>query len=310
MAEALEAARSAWASPDLSGTDEQAIWARYGASFSRADHDRRVDALLFAKRADDAARFLPMASPQRQAAFGARIAMQRKFGRCREPLSVGHRHGHQRRRADDGSRALPSRQQLRSLGAAARGAPSYVRLSSRRPRAVFRAADRAGERRRAGSRLADRLQHHPPDRRRASGRRQCRRSTARDPRRLHDPCLARRKHRARPHAAPGERGRDVSTVTPAPAARSRSRPRAIIGRAGPRWRRDDLPKRTPISSAQPPIPSCSTASSRSNGLAGRSRRPRKRFRKQVPRSGRRSTTAGSYRRCACCRPARPSRHYS
>jgi soluble lytic murein transglycosylase len=77
MAEALAAARSAWASPDLSGTDEQAIWARYGASLSRADHDRRVDALLFAKRADDAARFLPMASPQRQAAFGARIAMQR-----------------------------------------------------------------------------------------------------------------------------------------------------------------------------------------------------------------------------------------
>ena len=34
MAEALAAARSAWASPDLSGTDEQAIWARYGASFT------------------------------------------------------------------------------------------------------------------------------------------------------------------------------------------------------------------------------------------------------------------------------------
>ena len=33
--------------------------------------------MLFAKKADDAARFLPMASPQRQAAFGARIAMQR-----------------------------------------------------------------------------------------------------------------------------------------------------------------------------------------------------------------------------------------
>ena len=63
MAEALEAARSAWASADLGATDEQAIWARYGASFTRADHDRRVDALLFAKKADDAARFLPMASP-------------------------------------------------------------------------------------------------------------------------------------------------------------------------------------------------------------------------------------------------------
>jgi soluble lytic murein transglycosylase len=76
-AEALDAARNAWASPDLSATDEQAIWARYGASFTRTDHDRRVDALLFAKRADDASRFIAMASPTRQAAFGARVAMLR-----------------------------------------------------------------------------------------------------------------------------------------------------------------------------------------------------------------------------------------
>ncbi|HEX5237723.1 MAG TPA: lytic transglycosylase domain-containing protein [Sphingomicrobium sp.] len=75
-AEALDAARNAWASPDLSGNDEQALWARYGASLTRADHDRRIDALLFAKREDDAARFLAMASPERQAAFAARIAMQ------------------------------------------------------------------------------------------------------------------------------------------------------------------------------------------------------------------------------------------
>ena len=77
MTEALAAAREAWASDDLGANDEQAIWARYGGSFTRADHDRRVDALLFAKKADDAARFAAMASPQRQAAFGARIAMQR-----------------------------------------------------------------------------------------------------------------------------------------------------------------------------------------------------------------------------------------
>ena len=77
MVEALDAARNAWYSDDLSPGDEQAIWARYGGSFTRADHDRRVDALLFAKKADDAARFVAMASPQRQAAFGARVAMQR-----------------------------------------------------------------------------------------------------------------------------------------------------------------------------------------------------------------------------------------
>jgi soluble lytic murein transglycosylase len=78
MAEALQAAREAWASGDLKPTDEQAIWARYGGSFTTADHDRRVDALLFAKKADDAARFYSMTTPTRRASFAARIAMQRK----------------------------------------------------------------------------------------------------------------------------------------------------------------------------------------------------------------------------------------
>lgn len=74
--EAVEAARNAWGEADLGSSDEQAIWARYGASFTRADHDRRLDSLLFAKKPDDARRFLGYASPDRQAAFGARIAMQ------------------------------------------------------------------------------------------------------------------------------------------------------------------------------------------------------------------------------------------
>jgi len=75
-ADALSAARSAWASSDLSSDDEQAIWARYGGSFTRADHDRRVDSLLFDKKPDTAARFLAMTSPERQPAFAARIALQ------------------------------------------------------------------------------------------------------------------------------------------------------------------------------------------------------------------------------------------
>jgi soluble lytic murein transglycosylase len=78
MAEAMQSAREAWASDDLRSTDEQAIWARYGGSFTTADHDRRVDALLFGKRADDAARFYSMTTPARRASFAARIAMQRK----------------------------------------------------------------------------------------------------------------------------------------------------------------------------------------------------------------------------------------
>ncbi|MEO7634139.1 MAG: lytic transglycosylase domain-containing protein [Sphingomicrobium sp.] len=77
MVEALAAAKEAWGSDDLSASDEQAIWARYGGSFTAADHDRRIDALLFAKDADNASRFVSVASPQRQAAFGARVAMLR-----------------------------------------------------------------------------------------------------------------------------------------------------------------------------------------------------------------------------------------
>jgi soluble lytic murein transglycosylase len=75
-ADALAAAREAWGSADLSATDEQALWARFGASFTRADHNRRIDSLLFAKNENAAARFLALASPERQAAFAARVAMQ------------------------------------------------------------------------------------------------------------------------------------------------------------------------------------------------------------------------------------------
>ena len=77
ITEALDAARNAWYSDDLSLQDQQSIWARYVNSFTRADHDRRVDGLLFAKKPDDAARFIPYTSPERQAAFGARVALQR-----------------------------------------------------------------------------------------------------------------------------------------------------------------------------------------------------------------------------------------
>ena len=74
---ALDAARNAWTSDDLSSSDEQSLWSRFGGSFTSADHDRRADSLLFAKDPDDAARFYSLTSPQRRAAFAARIALQR-----------------------------------------------------------------------------------------------------------------------------------------------------------------------------------------------------------------------------------------
>jgi len=76
MTEALDAARHAWRSADLAATDEQSIWNRYGGTFTRGDNDDRVDSLLFAKKTDDAARFLATTSEERQASFAARIAMQ------------------------------------------------------------------------------------------------------------------------------------------------------------------------------------------------------------------------------------------
>ena len=74
---AVRSAREAWASADLPANDEVQLLARFGNQFTRADHDRRLDALLFAKRASDAARLAYLASPGRQAAFAARIALQR-----------------------------------------------------------------------------------------------------------------------------------------------------------------------------------------------------------------------------------------
>ncbi len=74
--EAAAAARDAWGSPDLSPYDESRIASRYWSSLSATDHDRRVDALLFAKKPYDAQRALAYASPSRRNAFAARIAMQ------------------------------------------------------------------------------------------------------------------------------------------------------------------------------------------------------------------------------------------
>ena len=74
--EAAAAARDAWASPDLSIDDQNRIGARFWSSLTAADHDRRIDALLFAKKPADAQRALANASPARRAAFSARIAMQ------------------------------------------------------------------------------------------------------------------------------------------------------------------------------------------------------------------------------------------
>ena len=75
-AEAITAAREAWASPGLTASDEASIRARFMGSFTAADHDRRADALLFDKKPTSAAVLLGSVTPSRRAGFQARIAMQ------------------------------------------------------------------------------------------------------------------------------------------------------------------------------------------------------------------------------------------
>ena len=74
-AEALAAARSAWSSSSLSAYDEQSLFARFGSQLTAADHDKRVDALLFDRKTTDAYRMMPWTTPTRRGAFNARIAM-------------------------------------------------------------------------------------------------------------------------------------------------------------------------------------------------------------------------------------------
>jgi soluble lytic murein transglycosylase len=77
-AEALAAARAAWMGSGLDAMDEIALYQRFGASFTAADHDRRVDRLLIDRDPTNAARLLPSTSAVRRAAFAARIAMQQR----------------------------------------------------------------------------------------------------------------------------------------------------------------------------------------------------------------------------------------
>ena len=61
--EAAAAARSALAMPDLSATDEASLMQRFASQMTMTDYDRRVDALLIARKPDDAKRMLAWASP-------------------------------------------------------------------------------------------------------------------------------------------------------------------------------------------------------------------------------------------------------
>jgi soluble lytic murein transglycosylase len=73
--EGLAAARAALKMSDLDSNDEAMLLARLGTNFTATDYDRRIDALLFAKKASEAQRLMPWSSAARRPALAARLAM-------------------------------------------------------------------------------------------------------------------------------------------------------------------------------------------------------------------------------------------
>jgi soluble lytic murein transglycosylase len=74
--EGQAAARSALESAGLGAYDEANLMSRFTGQLSFADYDKRIDALLIAKKPADATRMLYYASAARKPAFAARIALQ------------------------------------------------------------------------------------------------------------------------------------------------------------------------------------------------------------------------------------------
>ncbi|QBM75569.1 lytic transglycosylase domain-containing protein [Sphingomonas sp. AAP5] len=76
QSEAASAARAAWVSGTLSSTDESKILATFPGALSPADHDARMDMLLWQGATASAQRQLMLTSPARQSVFAARLAFR------------------------------------------------------------------------------------------------------------------------------------------------------------------------------------------------------------------------------------------
>jgi soluble lytic murein transglycosylase len=76
-AEARANAAAAWVTKGLTVEDETRLMARFGASMSRADHDRRMERLLLDRATTPASRQIANVSPQKRALYAARLALVR-----------------------------------------------------------------------------------------------------------------------------------------------------------------------------------------------------------------------------------------
>ena len=74
--EAGNAARTAWRLGSLSAEDESALLSQFGGVLGPADHDARMDALLWQGATVGAARQLPLTSAQNRPLFAARLAFR------------------------------------------------------------------------------------------------------------------------------------------------------------------------------------------------------------------------------------------
>ena len=133
MAEALDAARGRRGHrPTSARTDEQAIWARYGGSFT-ARRQRRARRCSRCSRRSRTTQPDSSSSTSPDAAGGLRRAHRDAAERlrCRQPLPGRDRQRDERCRTDDGPRALPSREQLRTRPRSS--LPRAPTISSTRP---------------------------------------------------------------------------------------------------------------------------------------------------------------------------------
>jgi soluble lytic murein transglycosylase len=73
--EAAQMAREAWRGGQTSDIAGASLFAMFGSGFVQADNDARMDALLWQRKADQAARQLSRTSPARQGVFAARLAI-------------------------------------------------------------------------------------------------------------------------------------------------------------------------------------------------------------------------------------------
>jgi soluble lytic murein transglycosylase len=75
-AEARAAAVAAWTTKGLTLDDESRLMARFGSQLTSADHDRRMERLLWDRSAAAASRQIGFASDLRRPVFAARLALQ------------------------------------------------------------------------------------------------------------------------------------------------------------------------------------------------------------------------------------------